>query len=161
MKALYPGSFDPITLGHFDIITRAANITEELIVAVLNNSAKSPLFSVGERVEILTQTLAHLPNVRIESFSGLLVDFAKQMGANTIIRGLRAITDFEMEMQMAQTNKMLNPAVETLFIATGTQFSYLSSSIVKEVAHHGGNIDSMVHEVVKTRLQEKIGKGGK
>ena len=156
MIAVYPGSFDPVTFGHLDIITRAASITDKLIVAVLNNSAKSPLFTVTERMELLGEVCKHIRNVQIESFSGLLVDFAQMKQANTVIRGLRAVTDFEMELQMAQTNKTLNSSIETIFISAGTQYSFLSSSIVKEVAALGGDIGSMVPDLVMKKMQQKF-----
>ncbi|MCL2171880.1 MAG: pantetheine-phosphate adenylyltransferase [Defluviitaleaceae bacterium] len=156
MRVVYPGSFDPMTFGHLDIITRAANIADNLVVAVLNNPSKRCLFTIPERTDILENCCRHLKNVRVESFSGLLVDFAQKIGADAVIRGLRAVTDYEMEIQMAQTNKTLNATIETLFIATSMQFSYLSSSIVKEVASMGGKIDSMVPEYVRQRLYEKM-----
>ncbi|MCL2415701.1 MAG: pantetheine-phosphate adenylyltransferase [Defluviitaleaceae bacterium] len=162
MTAIYPGSFDPVTFGHIDIINRSAKIMDELIVGVLNNSNKiSPLFSLEERIEMLKDVCAHLPNVRIELFSGLLVDFVNKMGAQAIIRGLRAVTDFETEFQMAQINKSLNDNAETLFMSTSPQFSYLSSSIVKEVAFLGGNVDSMIPDSVRFKLLGKIGRFGK
>ena len=156
MIAVYPGSFDPVTFGHLDIITRAANVVDTLIVAVLNNSSKSPLFSVDERKQMLAQVCGHIPNVQIEAFSGLLVDFAQNKNANTIIRGLRAITDFEIELQMAQANKTLSPDIETLFICADAKFSFLSSSIVKEIAILGGDISSMAAEPIITKMHDKI-----
>ena len=160
MIAIYPGSFDPATLGHLDIITRASKITSRLIVAILNNSAKKhPMFTVDERVRMLTEICGHLPNVQIESFSGLLVDFAEHLGANAVIRGLRAMTDFEAEMQMAQTNKTLNPNIETLFISTQAEYSFLSSSIVKEIAVLGGDISSMAPSPIIKKMHQKINGG--
>lgn len=159
MIAVYPGSFDPITLGHMDIISRASKIADKLIVAVLNNPSKSPpMFSVEERLTMLEETCGHIKNIQFATFSGLLIEFAAKSNAKAIIRGLRAVTDFEYEFQMALTNKSLNENIETLFISTSNQYSYLSSSIVKEVAILGGNVDSMVSETIKKRLTEKISK---
>jgi len=158
MTAVYPGSFDPATYGHLDIIERAANIVDKLIVAVLNNSSKQPIFSVSERLEILHHTCGHIDNIEITAFSGLLIDFAKECRANAIIRGLRAVSDFEYEFQMALTNKILDDEIETLFISTSAQYAYLSSSIVKEVAAFGGNVDSMVPDIIGDRLLQKIRK---
>ncbi len=132
-KAVYPGSFDPVTYGHLDVIRRSSSLVDELIVGVLNNNTKTPLFSVEERVKILLEVTKDLPNVRIESFSGLSVEFAKQSGAQFIVRGLRAITDFDYELQMAQTNRVLNPDIDTIFLTTSLEYAYLSSSTVKEV----------------------------
>ena len=156
LRAIYPGSFDPITNGHFDIIERAASISDELIVGVLQNKAKTPLFSVEERVTMLCEVTKNLKNVRIVPFEGLLVDFAKQMDAKVIVRGLRAITDFEYELQMSQTNRKLNADVETLFLTTSLDYSYLSSTTVKEVASFGGDISQFVPEFVARQVTEKI-----
>lgn len=155
-RAIYPGSFDPVTLGHLDVIERSLKITDELIVGVLKNSAKSPLFSVEERVTMLKEATSHLPHVRVESFEGLLVDFAVQSGAPTIVRGLRAITDFEYELQMSQMNAALNPDIDTVFLTTRLQYAYLSSSTVKEVALMGGDISNFVPENVRKRVYEKF-----
>ena len=154
--AIYPGSFDPVTNGHLDIIRRAAKIADVLIVAVLNNPAKAPMFTVNERVEMLRETTADLPNVRIDSFSGLTVDYAKQAGACFMVRGLRAVTDFDYELQMSQTNRVLAPEVDTVFLATSLKYAYLSSSIVKEVAPFGGDISGFVPESVQTRILDKL-----
>ncbi len=156
MRAIYPGSFDPVTLGHLDIIERAARISDELIVGVLQNKAKSPLFSVEERVIMLGEVTKHLKNVKIVPFEGLLIDFAKQMDAKVIVRGLRAITDFEYELQMSQTNRKLNSDVETLFLTTSLDYSYLSSTTVKEVASFDGDITQFVPEIVAKRVTEKM-----
>ena len=156
LRAIYPGSFDPVTLGHVDIIERAARISDELIVGVLQNKAKSPLFSVEERVTMLCEVTKHLKNVKIVPFEGLLIDFATQMDAKVIVRGLRAITDFEYELQMSQTNRKLNSDVETLFLTTSLDYSYLSSTTVKEVASFGGDITQFVPEFVATKVTEKI-----
>ena len=130
-RAIYPGSFDPVTYGHLDIIRRAAEIFEELTVSVLNNTQKTPLFSVKERVNMLSEVVSDIPNVRVESFGGLLIDFARQNGVKTIIRGLRAVTDFEYELQIAQSNRKVAPEIDTVFLTTSIEYAYLSSSIVK------------------------------
>lgn len=156
LRAIYPGSFDPVTYGHLDIMKRSSNITDELIVGVLNNNAKMPLFSVEERVKMLKEATCGLKNVTIVPFDGLLVDFARQMHADFIIRGLRAITDFEYELQMSQTNHKLEPAVETIFLTTNIEYSYLSSTTVKEIAAFGGDISQFVPEAVVKELKEKM-----
>jgi len=157
-RAIYPGSFDPVTLGHLDVIERSLAITDELIVGVLNNKAKSPLFSVEERVNMLEEVTKHLKHVTIQSFDGLLVDFAMQSQANMIVRGLRAITDFEYELQMSQINNALNPDIETVFLTTRLKYAYLSSSTVKEVAAMGGDVRKFVPESVVEKLYKKYGK---
>lgn len=156
LRAIYPGSFDPVTNGHIDIIRRAAAISDELIVGVLQNKAKSPLFSVEERVIILREVTKNLKNVKIIPFEGLLIDFAAQMDAKVIVRGLRAITDFEYELQMSQTNRKLNADIETLFLTTSLEYSFLSSTTVKEVASFGGDISQFVPEFVAEKVTEKI-----
>jgi pantetheine-phosphate adenylyltransferase len=156
LRAIYPGSFDPVTFGHIDIIERAARISDELIVGVLQNKAKTPLFSVEERVIMLREVTKHLKNVKIVPFEGLLIEFAKKMDAKVIVRGLRAITDFEYELQMSQTNRKLNSDVETLFLTTSLDYSYLSSTTVKEVASFGGDITQFVPEYVAEKVTEKI-----
>ncbi|MBR1909920.1 MAG: pantetheine-phosphate adenylyltransferase [Lachnospiraceae bacterium] len=156
-KAIYPGSFDPVTYGHIDIIERASDIFDELIVAVLNNKAKTPLFSVDERVNILNKVLGSLPNVRVLSYEGLLVDFAVSNGAGVVVRGLRAVTDFEYELQLAQTNSVLNSGVDTVFLTTSLKYAYLSSSTVKEVASYGGDISKFVPPYVEELTHEKFG----
>ena len=158
-SAIYPGSFDPVTYGHLDIIERASQVMDHLIVGVLNNNAKSPLFSVEERVKMLREVTAHLPNVEVQSFGGLLVDFAIQSNANVIVRGLRAITDFEYELQMSQTNRKIAPNVDTIFFTTNLKYAYLSSSIVKEVAMYGGNIDEFVPPVIAGYIWQKFDRG--
>ena len=155
LRGIYPGSFDPVTLGHIDIIKRGSHITDELIVGVLRNNAKMPLFSVEERVRMLEEVTGDLPNVKIIPFDGLLVDFVRDMDASVVIRGLRAITDFEYELQMAQTNYKLAPDVEYIFLPTNLQYSYLSSSMVKEVAAFGGDISNFVPDVLIDRIAEK------
>lgn len=155
-RAIYPGSFDPVTLGHLDVIERSAKISDELIVGVLNNNAKSPLFSVEERVNMLKEVTQHMPHVKIEAFDGLLVDFAVRSDANIIVRGLRAITDFEYELQMSQMNNALNPDVDTVFLTTRLEYAYLSSSTVKEVALMGGDISKFVPQIVVERVYNKF-----
>ena len=155
-RVVYPGSFDPVTYGHLDIISRSANLVDELVVAVLNNCHKTPLFSVEERVNILLKATEGLPNVRVESFSGLSVDFAKECDARFIVRGLRAITDFDYELQLAQTNRIMNSEVDTLFLTTSLEYAYLSSSTVKEVASYGGDISKFVPPFVVDLIYNKI-----
>jgi len=153
---IYPGSFDPITFGHLDIIERASLMTEKLVVGVLNNSSKKPLFTVEERVEMIKKATKHLPNVEVKAFSGLTVDFAKSENATTIVRGLRAVTDFEYELQLSQTNRKIAPTIDTIFLTTNLQFAYLSSSIVKEVASYHGDISGFVPDFVKDAVSNKI-----
>lgn len=154
-KAIYPGSFDPLTLGHVDIIERSARIVDELVVGVLNNSAKNSLFSLEERVSMIKEMTEHLPNVTVASFDGLLVDYMKEIDATIIVRGLRAVTDFEYELQIAQTNHVENPDVETIFLTTSLQYSYLSSTIVKEFASYGGDISKFVPRQFIDRIYQK------
>ena len=153
--AIYPGSFDPFTLGHMDIIKRSANLFDEIIVGVLNNSAKNALFSVNERVSMIKELTKDMPNVRVDSFDGLLVDYCKKQKANIIIRGLRAVTDFEYEIQIAQTNKVEYPDIETVFLTTDLRYSYLSSTIVREFASYGGDITRFVPEAVIPLVEAK------
>ena len=160
LKGIYPGSFDPVTFGHLDIIRRSAGLVDELIVGVLNNKAKSPLFSVKERVRMLNEVTKDMPNVRIVPFEGLLVDFARRSGASVVIRGLRAITDFEYELQMSQTNHKLEPNVETMFLTTSIEYSYLSSTTVKEIAAFGGDLSQFVPEAVAVELMKKMSTKG-
>ena len=155
MKAIYPGSFDPVTYGHLDIIERASKAVDELIIGVLVNSAKNPLFSREERVELLTETTKHLKNVTVKTFDGLTINFARENGANLLVRGLRAVTDFESEMQIAQTNRSVDPEIDTIFFATSLEYSYLSSTIVREIAHYGSDVSGMVPPVVEKALKEK------
>ena len=156
LRAVYPGSFDPVTYGHLDIIKRSRSLADELIVGVLNNKAKTPLFSVEERVKMLEEMTKNMPGIKIVPFEGLLIDFAKEMSAGIVVRGLRAVTDFEYELQMAQTNNKLSPELETVFLTTSLEYSYLSSTIVKEVAAFGGDISQFVPETIERRIQEKI-----
>jgi pantetheine-phosphate adenylyltransferase len=157
LTALCPGTFDPVTNGHLDIIERAARRFDALVVGVLDNPAKQPLFTAPERVFMLKEATASLPNVEIASFSGLLVGFAKARGTDVVVKGLRAMTDFEYEIQMAQMNQRL-AGVETFFMTTAPSWSYLSSSLVKEVARFGGDVTGLVPPVVAERLAEKLGR---
>ena len=156
-KAIYPGSFDPVTLGHVDIIHRAAKMFDSLTVSVLNNSEKTPLFSVDERVKMLREVCKDLSNVKIDSFSGLTADYALRSGTDVIIRGLRAITDFEYELQMAQTNRKILPTLDTVFLTTSLEYAYLSSSIVREVASYGGDIHEFVTPDIAEKVYSKLG----
>ena len=157
-RAIYPGSFDPVTYGHLDIIHRSAKIFDELIVGVLNNVQKSPLFSVEERVKILKEVTKDLPNVKVEQFSGMLVEYAKQNDIQVNVRGLRSMTDFEYEMQIAQYNNQLsNGSLETVFMATNPAFSYISSSGVREVAGFKGDLSPYTPETVAKLVREKYG----
>ena len=150
--AIYPGSFDPVTRGHLDIIKRAARIYDRLIVAVLINSAKRPLFTIEERVALLTECCKNIPNVTVQSFDGLTVDFARKCHATVMVRGLRAVTDFENEIQLAQTNHALMPGIETTFLATSIKWSYLSSTIVKEAARYGKFVTPNVDKAVREKI---------
>ncbi|MBR3288925.1 MAG: pantetheine-phosphate adenylyltransferase [Lachnospiraceae bacterium] len=155
---IYPGSFDPITYGHIDIIDRASKIADKLIVAVLNNHDKKSLFTVDERVEMIKESIKEYGNVEVESFDGLLVDYAKSKNAKIVIRGLRAVTDFEYELQMAQTNRELENDIDTVFLLTNLKYSYLSSSIVKQVASFDGDVSKFVTPQVADRLKKKYNK---
>lgn len=154
--AICPGSFDPITYGHLDIIQRGAKVFDEVFVGVLHNSAKKSLFTLEERVNLIEEATAHIPNVKVESFQGLTVDYAKSKNACAMIRGLRAVTDFEYEMQITSMNRVLDDGIETFFIMTNNQYSFLSSSIVKEVAKYGGNISELVPKSVQEALLRKM-----
>lgn len=154
--AVYPGSFDPITNGHLDLVERGAKIFGQLIVAVLRNSGKNPLFSVEERVEMLRESTRHLSNVSVDSFDGLLVDYAARVNARVILRGLRAVSDFENEMQMALMNRKLDKNLEIVFMMPGVAFTYLSSRLVREVVQLGGDVRSFVPAIVSERLQAKF-----
>lgn len=153
--AICPGSFDPITFGHLDIIQRGANVFDEVYVVIVNNSAKNSLFTVEERLELITEATAHMPNVKVDFYQGLTVDYAESVSANAIIRGLRATSDFEYEMQGTSMNRFLNNKIESFFIMTKNQYSFLSSSIVKEVAKYGGDISELVPSVVQNALAKK------
>jgi pantetheine-phosphate adenylyltransferase len=141
---VYPGSFDPLTNGHLDIIERGAKLADRLVIGILKNSSKAPMFTLEERIAIMQAAISHLPNVEIISFDGLLVDFMKSQNAKTVIRGLRAVSDFEYELQMAQANRDLYPDMETMFLATKVEYSFISSTIVKEILRYGGNIRHLV-----------------
>lgn len=153
--AIYPGSFDPVTLGHIDVIERASKLFDKLIIGVLNNSAKTPLFTITEREEMLREVTKDLPNVEVASFGGLTVDFAKECHANAVVRGLRAVSDFEYELQIAQMNHVISEEIDTVFLTTNLNYAYLSSSIVKEVAAYGGDISRFVAPSVEKRIHEK------
>ena len=154
--AIYPGSFDPPTYGHLDIIERASKLCDELIIGVLKNSAKTPLFSVEERVNMLKVTTRDIANVRVESFEGLTVDFAKQNGATIIVRGLRALTDFDYELQLSQISKTLCEDIETIFLSTNLKYSFLSSSTVKEVASYRADISGLVPPYIQELVEKKM-----
>ena len=160
LRAIYPGSFDPVTYGHIDIMRRSCKIFDELIVGVLSNKAKIPLLSVEERVKMLKEVTKDLDNIRIVPFDGLLVEFASRMNAGLVIRGLRAITDFEYELQMSQTNQKLDPNIETMFLTTSIEYSYLSSTTVREIAAFGGDLTQFVPEAVALELEKKMNTKG-
>ena len=153
---IYPGSFDPVTFGHLDIIERGAKIVDKLIVGVLTNNAKTPLFSSEERVRMINNLTKHLDNVEAKAFDGLTVDFAHAEGATVIVRGLRAVTDFEYELPLAQTNKVIAPDIDTIFLTTNLKYSYLSSSTVKEIASFGGDIHEFVSPEIQDRMKGKF-----
>jgi len=153
---VYPGSFDPVTLGHMDIIQRASKQFDVLIVAVLNNVSKNALFSVDERKDLLRQVTSHIPNVQVDSFRGLLVNYVKEQDAHVIVRGIRTVTDFEYELQLASTNHKLNPDAETIFMMTNPEYSYLSSSLVKEIAQYNGDLTEWVSPEVGQALHQKF-----
>jgi pantetheine-phosphate adenylyltransferase len=155
-RAIYPGSFDPVTNGHLDIITRAAAVFDELIVALATNMEKRPMFTVEERVEMLRAVTEPIPKVTVDVFPGLLAEYARAKGAHVIVKGLRAVTDFEFEFQMALMNRQLDPEIETLFMMTAAEHSYLSSSIVKEIASLGGSVSGLVPEAVAKRIADKL-----
>ncbi len=157
-RAVYPGSFDPVTYGHLDIIRRSAALVDELIVGVLQNNHKKPLFSLEERVKILLEATKDMSNVRVKAFTGLSIDFVKECNAQFLVRGLRAITDFDYELQMAQTNRIMAPDVDTIFLTTSLQYAYLSSSTVKEVAYYGGDISKFVPPEVVRAIRAKMQK---
>ena len=154
MKILYPGTFDPLTNGHLDLIQRAEKLFGNVVVAVLENTSKNPTFDLGRRLIQINKAISHLSNIDVISYEGLTVDCAKEVNANLILRGLRAMSDFEYELQIAHTNKSLNSKIETIFLSTNTNFSFLSSSLVKEVAKFGGEINHMVPDAVERDLKE-------
>lgn len=159
--AVCPGSFDPITYGHLDIIRRGAKVFDKVYVGVLNNSSKHPLFTMEERVQLIEEVTRDIPNVTVDSFSGLLVDYAKSVNATAILRGLRAVSDFEYEMQITSMNRLLNDEIETFFMMTNNQYSFLSSSIVKEVAKYNGKLSEFVPPIVEKELQKKYSENNK
>jgi len=154
--AIYPGTFDPITHGHTDVVRRASQLFEQVIVAVTTNLSKTPVFELNQRVQLAQQVLVEYPQVTVQGFNGLLAEFAKQVQAKVIIRGLRAVSDFEYEFQLAGMNRILIPEIETLFLTPAAQYTYLSSSLVREIATLGGAVDAFVHPAVLTALQERI-----
>ena len=156
VRAIYPGSFDPLTNGHLDLIERGSKIFEELIVAILRNSEKDPLFTLPERKEMLQEMVKHYPNVRVDSFDGLLVDYAMKKNAKAVLRGIRAISDYEYELQMALMNRKLQPQMETVFMASGETYSYLSSRLVKEIFRLGGSVRGLVPDLVEEKMREKL-----
>lgn len=158
--AVCPGSFDPVTNGHLDIIARASKMFDKVIVAVLNNSSKNSMFTVEERIEMLENNCVELNNVEVDSFPGLLIDFMKSKNAGIIIKGLRAVSDFEYEMQMAHMNRKLDPTIETVFMMTSSKYSYLSSSMVKEVARLGGCVHGLVPDLIEVELIKRFNIGG-
>ncbi len=155
---IYPGSFDPVTFGHLDIILRSSKMFDLLIIAVLNNSVKTPLFSVEERVDLIQKVTKNMRNISVEAFDGLLIDYAKKRKASTIVRGLRAVSDFEYELQIAQTNHKLNSEIDTVFLTTSLEYSYLSSSIVREIASYNGDISKFVPAEIIPSILEKYEK---
>lgn len=157
VKAIYPGSFDPVTMGHMDIIRRSAAIVDELIIGVLVNNVKSPLFSIEERVAMIKDSVKNLKNVRVKSFDGMTVDFAEMNDAKIMIRGLRAVTDYENEMQLAQTNRSISEDIETLFLITSLEYAFLSSTIVKELAYYKQDVSKFVPPMVERKLIERFG----
>ena len=156
IKAIYPGSFDPVTYGHLDIIKRASKVVDELIIGVLVNQKKKPLFSMEERMELLRETTKEYSNVTVKTFEGLTIDFARENEAKLIIRGLRAVTDFESEMQIAQTNHSIEPEIDTMFFTTSLEYAFLSSTIAKEVAFYGSDVSRLVPPVVAKAFQNKF-----
>ena len=156
IRAIYPGSFDPVTLGHMDIIQRSAEKVDDLIIGVLNNNTKNPMFTVEERVQMLKELTKDYPNVRVESFTGLSAEFVKKKEANVIIRGLRAISDFDYELQMAQTNRKLYSEADTMFLTTSLEYAYLSSTTVKEVAFFDGDITSFVPTAIVDKIYSRV-----
>ena len=152
---IYPGSFDPVTLGHLDIIKRSSKLVDRLVIGVLNNSSKKPLFTVSERVNMLREVTKSMTNIEVEAFDGLLIDFANLKNADIIVRGLRAVTDFEYELQIAQINHKLNPNIDTVFFTTSVDYAYLSSSVVREIAMYNGEIDELVPREIAHKIYEK------
>ena len=157
--AVYPGTFDPITNGHCDVVWRGLKLFDEIIVAIAKNGSKDPLFTVEERLDMVRKTFQDVPNIEVDSFDGLLVDYVVHRGADTILRGLRAVSDFEYEFQLGLMNRKLNKDVQTVFLMTGLRWIFISSSIIKEAARFGGNTQGMVPDIVHEKLRERFGKG--
>lgn len=155
--AVYPGTFDPLTNGHLDLVLRATQIFDEVVVAIAGNAAKSPLFDQNQRIALANEALQNIPNVRIEGFDGLLVNYAEKIGASVIVRGLRAVSDFEFEFQMALANRKLSGSVETIFLMPNEECTFISSSIVKDIARHGGDCSRFVPETIQTALKKRFG----
>ena len=158
LKVIYPGTFDPFTRGHEDLVRRAARLFDHVIVGIADSESKNPFFTTGERIEMTREVLAPFPNVEVEGFSTLLMDFVHAKQARVVLRGLRAISDFEYEFQMATMNRNLYPEVETLFLTPAEQYTFISSTIVREVAKFGGNVASFVHPIIEARMKAKIAK---
>ena len=156
LVAIYPGSFDPLTNGHLDLISRGARLFETLIIAILRNTGKQPLFAVEDRIQMIRETTAHLENVEVDCFEGLLIDYASRRSANAILRGIRAISDYETELQMALLNRRMRPETETIFLMAGEEFSFISSRMIKEIITLGGDVSSFVPEPVAARLRNKF-----
>ena len=156
LVAIYPGSFDPLTNGHLDLISRGARLFESLIIAILRNTGKQPLFPVEDRIQMIRETTSHLDNVEVDSFEGLLIDYASRRGANAILRGIRAISDYEAELQMALLNRRMRPETETIFLLAGEEFSFISSHMIKEIITLGGDVSTFVPEPVAARLRKKF-----
>ena len=154
--AIYPGSFDPVTNGHLDLIERGSNIFGRLVVAVLRNAEKDPLFSLSERIEMLQEATGAYPNVEVDSFNGLLVDYARKRDAHVLLRGIRAVSDYEYELQMAMMNRKLEPRLETVFMLPAIQYSYVSSRLVREIVQLGGSVNGLVPPAVEQRLRAKV-----
>jgi pantetheine-phosphate adenylyltransferase len=160
LLAIYPGSFDPLTNGHLDLISRGSRLFDKLIVSILNNTQKQPLFELNERIQTIREATAKLPNVEVDSFEGLLVDYASRRGANAILRGIRAISDYEAELQMALMNRRMRPETETIFLMAGEEYSFISSRMIKEIIMLGGDVSTFVPEAVANRVHAKFGQKG-
>jgi len=158
IKAIYPGTFDPVTLGHIDVVSRAVKMFDQLIIAVAASPGKKPHFDLAQRCDMAEQVLSRYPNIKVETFSGLLVDFAKTHNASVIVRGLRAVSDFEYEVQLANLNRQMEPDVETVFVAAASQYTFVSSSIVREIASLGGDVSKFVDPLVEKALKESNSK---
>ena len=156
LLAIYPGSFDPLTNGHLDLISRGARLSETLIIAILRNTQKEPLFDIEERIQMIRETTSHLANVEVDSFEALLIDYASRRGANAILRGIRAISDYETELQMALLNRRMRPQTETIFLMAGEEFSFISSRMIKEIITLGGDVSTFVPAPVAARLRRKF-----